>query len=186
MTGHTSAVIASENSINYSLRVIKPLLDGKGTTAEVSLDAEKRYVEDMQQALSRRVIAQGCSNWYVFKLPNGKTWNAQIYPWTQAHYWYRCLFPVWKDWQFRVSLNTYPASWSASQPHAHAPCEQGPFQAKTRAGLGRLVLSAGLAGALLWLLLTRKGSNRLKMLMAYAYRYQSLLRQNIARLKSVR
>lgn len=104
MTGHTSAVMASENSVNYALRVIKPLLDGQGTTAEVSLDAEKRDVERMQDALSKTVIAQGCGSWYVLKLANGREWNAQIYPWSQGHYWYRSLFPAWKDWQFRVSL----------------------------------------------------------------------------------
>lgn len=104
MTGHTSAILAAENSINYALRVIKPLLDGQGTTAEVSLDAEQRFVYRTQDALSKTVLATGCGSWYVSKLDDGREWNSTVYPWTQGHYWYRCLFPVWKDWQFRVSF----------------------------------------------------------------------------------
>lgn len=103
MTGHTSAIIASENSTNYALRVIKPLLDGKGTIVEVSPEAERKYVDQVQDALSKTVLATGCGSWYVSKLDDGREWNGTIYPWTQAHYWYKCLFPVWKDWQFRVS-----------------------------------------------------------------------------------
>lgn len=103
LNGHTSVIMASENSCNYSLRVIKPLLEGRGTVAEVSLQAEKEYVRRIQDALSKTVLATGCGSWYVNKLDNGREWNATIYPWPSAHYWYRCLFPVWKDWQFRVS-----------------------------------------------------------------------------------
>lgn len=103
LNGHTSVLMASENSCNYSLRVIKPLLDGGGTVAEVSLDAEKDYVGRIQEALSKTVLATGCGSWYVNKLDNGREWNATMYPWSSAHYWYRCLFPVWKDWHFRVS-----------------------------------------------------------------------------------
>ncbi|KAF3766799.1 monooxygenase [Cryphonectria parasitica EP155] len=103
LTGHTSAIMASENSINYALRVIKPLLDGQGTTAELSFDAEQKYVYKMQDALSKTVLATGCGSWYVSKLDNGKEWNMAVYPWTQGHYWWRSLFPVWRDWQFRVS-----------------------------------------------------------------------------------
>lgn len=106
--------MAIENSINYALRVIKPLLDGKGTTAEVSLDAEMRYVDSVQDALSKSVLATGCGNWYTMKLPNGREWNSTVYPWTQAHFWYRCLFPVWRDWQFRVSYYILRALISAT------------------------------------------------------------------------
>lgn len=106
VTGHTSAVIAIENSINYALRIIQPLLDGsKGTTAEVRFDAEQRYVGDSQAALAQTIHATGCGSWYVTKLADGRTWNSQIYPWSQAHYWWRSLFPVWKDWEFRVSCS---------------------------------------------------------------------------------
>lgn len=104
LNGHTSVIMASENSCNYALRIIRPLLQGRGTVAEVSLAAEKDYVNNVQDALSKTVLAKECSSWYVHKLADGRQWNATTYPWSQAHYWYRSLFPIWKDWQFRVSL----------------------------------------------------------------------------------
>lgn len=103
LNGHTSVVMASENSCNYALRIIKPLLEGQGTVAEVSFSAEKQYANRVQDALSKTILATGCGSWYVTKLEDGREWNPTIYPWSQAHYWYRSLFPVWKDWQFRVS-----------------------------------------------------------------------------------
>ncbi|KAJ4424050.1 hypothetical protein N0V82_001297 [Gnomoniopsis sp. IMI 355080] len=161
LTGHTSAVIASENSVNYALRIIKPLLDGKGTIAEVSPEAERKYVNQVQDALSKTVLATGCGSWYVTKLDDGREWNGTVYPWTQGHYWYRCLFPVWKDWHFR-----------------------GPTQKQRKWVLGRLVLSLGLMGALAGLFLsTRLGSDKLKLISAYLSRYRRVMREYLATLK---
>lgn len=102
-TGHTSAIIAAENSINYALRVIRPILvDGRAAAADVRPEAERAYVERIQADLGKMVFASGCSSWYVKETAGGKQWNSATYPWTQAYYWYRSLFPVWKDWQFSV------------------------------------------------------------------------------------
>lgn len=38
------------------------------------------------------------SKWYS----NEKKWNSMSYPWSQAHYWFRSLFPVWSDWKIKV------------------------------------------------------------------------------------
>lgn len=103
-TGHSSAVMASENSINYALRVIKPILDGEASAAEIKREAEQAYADRIQADLGKTVFASGCKSWYVQDLGDGKRWNAQTYPWTQAYYWYRSLFPVWSDWQYSVSL----------------------------------------------------------------------------------
>ena len=96
--------MASENSINYALRVIKPILDGKASVADLKPEAERTYVDKVQDALSRTVFASGCMSWYNRAGPGGKTWNASTYPWTQPYYWWRSLFPVWSDWQYSVSL----------------------------------------------------------------------------------
>ncbi|KAJ5115850.1 flavoprotein [Penicillium angulare] len=93
-TGHTSAIMAAENSVNYALRVLKPVLDGKAVAIDLKEDAEVNYINWVQNALSQRVWNAGCASWYV----NEKKWNAMAYPWTQAHYWYRSLFPVWSHW----------------------------------------------------------------------------------------
>ncbi|KAJ5737860.1 Flavoprotein [Penicillium malachiteum] len=97
-TGHTSAVMASENSVNYALRVLKPVLDGKAVAVDLKEDAEVEYVNWVQEALRQRIWNAGCASWYI----NEKKWNAMAYPWTQGHYWYRSLFPVWSHWTQKV------------------------------------------------------------------------------------
>ncbi|KAJ4398860.1 hypothetical protein N0V85_006175 [Neurospora sp. IMI 360204] len=99
-TGHTSFLIASENAINYSLRIIEPLLKGKGSVAEVKREAEEKYVQWVHSALQDTVFSTGCTSWYNRAVDGKKPRNAAAYPWSQAHYWYSCLFPSWKDWRF--------------------------------------------------------------------------------------
>ncbi|KAH9238349.1 hypothetical protein K456DRAFT_1758791 [Colletotrichum gloeosporioides 23] len=106
LTGHTSAIIAAENSINFSLRIIKPLLDGKGTIVEVKRDAEEAYVEQMQRDMQDRVWYTGCNSWYLRGSKEGKKWNGSTYPYSQLYFLYRCLFPKFDDLQ--ISGPTHP------------------------------------------------------------------------------
>jgi hypothetical protein len=96
-----------ENSINYALRIIKPVLEGKASVAEVKREAEEAYVEEVHKELDTMVWASGgCNAWYRMESEvNGKKrgWNGMTYPWWSGHHWYACLFPVWSDWQYRVS-----------------------------------------------------------------------------------
>ncbi|OJJ07658.1 hypothetical protein ASPVEDRAFT_46910 [Aspergillus versicolor CBS 583.65] len=95
ITGHTSAIMATENSVNFALRVLKPVLDGNAASVEPKLSAEDEYIRQVQAACQNTVWhSGGCNSWYI----NDKKWNATAYPWAQAHFWYRCLFPTWKDW----------------------------------------------------------------------------------------
>ncbi|KAI1818664.1 FAD/NAD(P)-binding domain-containing protein [Poronia punctata] len=100
ITGHTSAVMAAENSVNYSLRIIKPILDGKAKIAELKREAEEEYTDRIQTALQNTVWSSGCGSWYVTDGEDGKQWNAMAYPWSQGYFWYRSLFPRWDDWTF--------------------------------------------------------------------------------------
>lgn len=117
-TGHTSAIMASENSVNYALRVIRPLLQGRGSIAELRLEAEKDYSDKIQAALRETVWNTGCQSWYVTEAKNGSRegWNAMSYPWSQAHFWYRSVFPIWSDWTYRVSL-LYLAIQTTAPPY---------------------------------------------------------------------
>ncbi|QRD83867.1 putative monooxygenase [Aspergillus flavus] len=110
-TGHTSAMMAAENSINYALRILKPVLDGDASSVEVTAKAEHDYAYWVQDALSKRVWNAGCVSWYL----NDQKWNSMSYPWTQGHYWWRSLFPTWSDWTIKVrQLSCVP-----SDRHAH-------------------------------------------------------------------
>ncbi|KAL2670113.1 hypothetical protein Neosp_014994 [[Neocosmospora] mangrovei] len=98
-TGHTSAIMAAENSVNFALRVIKPVLTEKMGTVELKPEAEKLYVDRIQHDLSKTVWNSGCQSWYIEGSPKkGQPWNAMSYPYSQAYFWYRCAFPTWSDW----------------------------------------------------------------------------------------
>ncbi|KAL2258218.1 hypothetical protein VTK26DRAFT_8563 [Humicola hyalothermophila] len=99
VTGHTSAVMAIENAVNYTLRVLRPVLEGRASIACVKRPAEEAYVRRVQAALQNTVWTTGCNSWYI-RGAGGKVWNGTTYPWSQAHVWYSCLFPVWKDWEY--------------------------------------------------------------------------------------
>ncbi|KAH7129271.1 hypothetical protein EDB81DRAFT_661866 [Dactylonectria macrodidyma] len=102
-TGHTSAIMAAENSINYAMRVLRPVLKDEASVAELKPDAEHRYVTQIQDDLSKTVWNSGCQSWYIEGKAGGRTWNAMSYPYSQAHFWYRSLFPTWSDWEYSVS-----------------------------------------------------------------------------------
>ncbi|KAJ5414507.1 flavo-protein [Penicillium cosmopolitanum] len=61
-TGHTSALMAAENSVNYALRVLKPVLDGKAASINLKQEAEDAYVHRVQEALLHMVWNAGCAS----------------------------------------------------------------------------------------------------------------------------
>ncbi|KAL9483335.1 hypothetical protein ACSS6W_002124 [Trichoderma asperelloides] len=106
-TGHTSAIMAAENSVNFALRILKPVLDGKSSVVDLKVEAEQRYVDRIQADLQKTVWFSGCKSWYVRDGEDGKKWNAMSYPWSQGHFWYRSVFPTWSDWSFNVGSKYY-------------------------------------------------------------------------------
>ena len=76
-TGHSSVILASENMANYSLKFMKPLLNGDVKTFEVKKEAEVAWTSDMQEKLKDTVwMSGGCHSWYF--TANG--WNSTAYP----------------------------------------------------------------------------------------------------------
>lgn len=102
-TGHTSVIMAAENSVNYALRIIQPVLSKKAGVVELTRQAEQTYVDRIQADLSKTVWNSGCQSWYVRPTEKGgKSWNAMSYPYSQAHYWYRSVFATWSDWTIQA------------------------------------------------------------------------------------
>ncbi|KAK5657805.1 hypothetical protein OQA88_2878 [Cercophora sp. LCS_1] len=65
-TGHTSLISAIENQVNFALRVIRPVLEGRASSAELKREAEETYTQQLQQDLKKRVWETGgCPTWYV-------------------------------------------------------------------------------------------------------------------------
>lgn len=76
-TGHSSAILASENMVNLILKLIKPILDGDISQREITKQASLSWTKDTQRALQETVWHQGgCGSWY--KTEEG--WISTVYP----------------------------------------------------------------------------------------------------------
>ncbi|KAF9776401.1 hypothetical protein IL306_005421 [Fusarium sp. DS 682] len=114
-TGHTSAIMAIENTVNFALRILKPVLGSPEGVVELDMDAEKRYANRIQDDLSKTVWSSGCQSWYIqSNSHNSQTWNAMLYPYSQGYLWYRSLFPVWRDWKITVGHGCLTRSFYGS------------------------------------------------------------------------
>lgn len=80
-TGHTSVIFATENAVNYSLKFIKPILNGHVNSYEVTEDAEREWTRQVQDALQKSVFRRGaCSSWYI----TAGGWNSTTYPYVSC------------------------------------------------------------------------------------------------------
>ena len=76
-TGHSSVILASENMVEYILRMIKPILDGDAKTIEIKREAEVKWTKNIQDGLKSTVwMTADCQSWYK----NDDNWNATTYP----------------------------------------------------------------------------------------------------------
>ncbi|KAG9494849.1 hypothetical protein J7337_013078 [Fusarium musae] len=64
-TGHTSAIMAIENSVNFALRILKPVLGSPNGVIELDRDAEERYVNRIQHDLSKTRAAEYGMPWFI-------------------------------------------------------------------------------------------------------------------------
>lgn len=95
-TGHSSVILATENMVNYALKLIRPILEGAVSTVEVTEEAERRWTSEIQEALKDSVWQRGgCKSWYFRE---GDGWNATVYPWSQVHFTWRCMWVRRGDW----------------------------------------------------------------------------------------
>lgn len=77
VTGHTSVILASENAITYTMKLIKPILKGTVSTWEIKEDAELEWTKKVQNGLKQTPFNNGsCTSWYT----NDKGWNSTAYP----------------------------------------------------------------------------------------------------------
>ncbi|EKG17560.1 Flavin-containing monooxygenase-like protein [Macrophomina phaseolina MS6] len=94
-TGHSSAILAAENTVSYAVKCIKLILQGDAATVEVKREAEEEYTRDIQRSLKNTVFTTGgCNSWYFDK----SGWNSTTYPYSQIWFTLRCMFPKWADW----------------------------------------------------------------------------------------
>ncbi|KAK8156916.1 hypothetical protein BC567DRAFT_258255 [Phyllosticta citribraziliensis] len=100
-SGHTSAILATENMVSHALRFVKPILRGDVETVEVKKSAEVEYTRDIQERLKNTVwMSGGCSSYYF---DHETRWNSTMYPYTQIWFTLRCMFPTYSDWDVRYT-----------------------------------------------------------------------------------
>ncbi|KAJ3941155.1 uncharacterized protein N0V96_009033 [Colletotrichum fioriniae] len=75
VSGHSSAILASENVAGYALNFLKLVLSGQARTVEILLEAEQSYTADVQRR-SLDKVWQTCHNGYIQK----GGWNSSICP----------------------------------------------------------------------------------------------------------
>ncbi|KAK8093492.1 FAD/NAD(P)-binding domain-containing protein [Apiospora hydei] len=99
VSGHSSAILASENVAGYALRhFVGKVLSGEARTVEVREEAERRYTADVQRR-SLDKVWQGCRGGYIAE----SGWNSSICPYNQIHFSMMCKYPKWEDWDIEYT-----------------------------------------------------------------------------------
>lgn len=103
LSGHLSVIYTTECQINYTMRVLRPILTGKADIVEVTPEAEKKDIDNVQEKAKRLVWATGCTSWFIDEKTNR---NTIMFPDCQFKFWLRSVFVAWNDLEYRsVSTN---------------------------------------------------------------------------------
>jgi hypothetical protein len=126
-TGHLSVLFSTECEVNFTLRVLRPilgalypsriwsiltypfrsLLSPAPNTVAVTPAAEQADNNWIQKAANKLVWATGCTSWYVDSR-TGR--NTMLYPDWQFNFWARSIFvPLRRDFVFGRSQVQLPA-----------------------------------------------------------------------------
>jgi hypothetical protein len=99
-TGQHSVIFHSECQINYSCRLLKPVLCGRypADSVMVKSEAQSRDLMWVHSKLKDLVFNSGCQSWWMD--PKTKK-NTFIYPDPMFKYWLRTIFPAWSDFDIR-------------------------------------------------------------------------------------
>jgi hypothetical protein len=141
-TGHTSFIMTEEFQIDYSLKLIKPVLEGKVSSFEVTNDATNAYNKKLQNRFLDTVWVQ-CSSWYRSG-KDGKVVN--IIPYSTITYRWMLLWPNWSHYK-----GVRAQKWKRER-----------FYSKLRHAFG--ILTLGLSLAFWW-----KNPERVADMMALAH-----------------
>ncbi|KIL65745.1 hypothetical protein M378DRAFT_125196 [Amanita muscaria Koide BX008] len=110
-TGFTSVLYSHELQIEYILQLIKPVLDGKASSFDVTSDATNEYNAKIQKRLSNSVFMQ-CTSWYRSG-NDGKVSN--IFPGSGMLMWWWLRKPVWDHYQVSTDGKRWKEEREAAQ-----------------------------------------------------------------------
>ncbi|KAF5009050.1 hypothetical protein FDECE_4702 [Fusarium decemcellulare] len=98
LSGHLSVIYTTECQINFTLRVIRPILKEKEDVVEVTPEAEQRDIDEVQEKAKKLVWATGCTSWFIETNSNR---NTIMFPDWQYKFWLRSIFVPWRDFEYR-------------------------------------------------------------------------------------
>jgi hypothetical protein len=99
-SGQHSVIFHSECQINYSCRLLRPVLKGNTDSIMVKHEAQKRDLSWVHEKLQHLVFNSGCQSWWMNPVSKKNTF---IYPDPMYKYWLRTIFPRWSDFRLRKS-----------------------------------------------------------------------------------
>lgn len=112
-SGHGSVSYITECQINFTLLVIKPILNAlkaqrsilpvigqKADIVKVKPSAEQADIDNIQERAKELVWSSGCTSW---ALDEQSKRNTTMYPDFQYRYWLRSIFVAWDDFEFSKS-----------------------------------------------------------------------------------
>jgi cation diffusion facilitator CzcD-associated flavoprotein CzcO len=97
-TGQHSVIFHSECQINYSCRLLRPVLTKGASTIMVKPEAQKRDLTWVHGKLAGLVFNSGCQSWWMDPVTKKNTF---IYPDPMFKYWLRTIFPTWSDFDIK-------------------------------------------------------------------------------------
>jgi len=74
--GHNSALVYMESQIDYAVRAIKAIVNGKIKMLDVKVDVQAKYNKEIQKRLSKTNWNSGCKSWYLTE----DGFNSTMYP----------------------------------------------------------------------------------------------------------
>lgn len=93
-SGQHSVIFHSECQINYSCRLLRPVLRGGADSIMVKPEAQKRDLSWVHDKVQHLVFNSGCQSWWMDPATKKNTF---IYPDPMYKYWLRTIFPRWSD-----------------------------------------------------------------------------------------
>lgn len=97
-TGQHSVIFHSECQINFTCRLLRPVLVGNSEMIMVKPEAQRRDLSWVHNKLQHLVFNSGCQSWWMDPVTKRNTF---IYPEPMWKYWARTIFPCWSDFVLR-------------------------------------------------------------------------------------
>lgn len=128
VTGHLSVIYTVECQINFTMRIIKPILKSMQSPQAVlrtrtpvdkvvvSATSQRRDNDWIQEKAKELVWATGCTSWFIDP-KSGR--NTQMYPDWQYKFWARSIFIPWQDFIYSRSKalgqreRQHPQTWTS-------------------------------------------------------------------------